>query len=280
MKAGRVHAVIAAALENPQLLTLWQREPNLLTDCGVDPDQCDLNAIWKFAGLTAKVRHNGLRADLPLTFRLLNVAGLEIEVFASYASFRTSVGGRYGDTSESRTQDLLTFLEQWLDFGRLEHALLWDMIRHEVALARLSRLATPVPESASSESASSESPGPRIPVAASSPRICGDIILYEMRSDPRSVGEALQEKSPRLGEARLGTFLFCYWRKSAATEINILQLDQLGFYLLSIADGTRTLADLSALIGGSRRPAKGMLNAVNELAAVGILRFDPSKEVS
>jgi len=68
MTASRVHAVIAAGLENPQLLERWQREPDLLRKCGVDPDKLDLNALWKFAGLTAKVRHAGqLRPRLPLT---------------------------------------------------------------------------------------------------------------------------------------------------------------------------------------------------------------------
>lgn len=273
MTASRVHAVIAAGLENPQLLECWQREPDLLRKCGVDPDKLDLNALWKFAGLTAKVRHNGLRADLPLTFRLLNVAGLEIDVFASYASFRASAGGRYADTSAARAQDLLTFLEHWLDFARHEHALLWDMIRYELALTRLSRLATEV-----SALPAAESLAERTPRANSVPRLCGEIVLHEMRCDPRIVGATLLEKSPRLDEVSLGTFHFCYWRRSAAAEIHILQLDALGFYLLSLADGKRSTADLSRLIGGSRRPARGFLKALGELAAIGIVAFGPTQE--
>lgn len=268
MIASRIHAVIAAGLENPHLLTLWQREPEQLRKCGVEPDELDLNALWKFAGLTAKVRHNGLRADLPLTFRLLNVAGLEIEVFASYASFRASEGGRYADTSEARTQELLIFLEHWLDFERREHALLWDVIRYELALARLSRLAAAAPAFPAAESLAQ-----RTPCATSVPRICGYIILHEMRCDPRLVGATLKEKSPRLDEVSLGTCHFCYWRRGAAAEIHILELDELGFYLLSLTDGKRSTADLSRLVGGSRRPARGFLKALGQLAAVGILAF-------
>jgi hypothetical protein len=273
MKARRVHAVIAAGLENPELLARWQREPGLLRGCGVDPDKIDLDALWKFAGLTAKVRHNGLRADLPLTFRLLNVAGLEIEVFASYASFRASEGGSYANTSEARTQDLLTFLEHWLDFDRHEHALLWDMMRYELALTRLSRLSVDVPALPAAESLAQ-----RAPRATSVPRVCGHAILHEMRCDPRSVEEILKEKSPRLDEVSLGTFHFCYWRRGAAAEIHILQLDELGFHLLSLADGKRSTADLSCLIGGSRRLARGFLKALGQLASVGILGFDTPQE--
>ncbi|MEA2173129.1 MAG: hypothetical protein QOD00_721 [Blastocatellia bacterium] len=275
MTASRVHSVIAAGLENPQLLARWQQEPDLLRDCGVDPDNLDLDALWKFAGLSAKVRHNGLRADFPLTFRLLNVAGLEIEVFANYASFRASAGARYADTSEARAQDLLNFLEHWLDFDRREHLLLWDLMRYELARARLSRLAAPVPASPVAGFLDQ-----RAPRAASVPRICGDVILHEMRCDPRAVGAKLQEKSTRLEEVSLGTFHFCYWRSGAAAEISILQLDELGFYLLSLVDGKQTAADLSRLMGGGSRPARGFLKALGELAAVGVLEFVTNRKRS
>ena len=74
MIASRVHAIVAAGLENPELLARWKREPESLRAYGVDPAAFDLDAIWKFAGLTAKVKHNGLRFDLPLTFRRIREA--------------------------------------------------------------------------------------------------------------------------------------------------------------------------------------------------------------
>lgn len=272
MNASRVHAIIAAGLKNPRLLARWRQEPDLLRSCGVDPDEFDLSALWKFAGLTGKVRHNGLRADLPLTFRLLNVAGLEIEVFASYASFRAPEDGRFADTIEERTQDLLEFLENWLDFDRRDHALLWDLIRYELALMRLSRLA---PEAIQA----SQSPPQFLPRAGSVPRVCGHVVLHEMRSDPRIAGAMLQEKSPRLDEVPLGAYHFCYWRRDAAPEIHVIALDELGFYLLRLADGKRSAADLSRLMGGSRKPPKGFLKAMGELAAVGILAFDSEHSI-
>ena len=110
MNASQVHAIIAAGLENPALLERWRRQPDLLRNRGVDPQALDLDALWKFAGLSIKIRHNGLRGELPSTFRLLNIAGLEIEVFASYASFQAGQGNRYSATADGRSQDLLLFL--------------------------------------------------------------------------------------------------------------------------------------------------------------------------
>ena len=273
MNASRVHAVIAAGLENPALLSRWRREPESLRGCGIDPGELDLEALWKFAGLTAKVRHNGLRAELPLTFRLLNVAELEIEVFASYASFRATEGGRYANTVESRTQDLLAFLERWLDFDKREHALVWDMIRYELALTRLSKLAVDIPASLTDGTRSEA-----VARAASVPSLRGEVILHEMRSDPRIVRAMLQEKSPRLDEVPLGKYYFSYWRASAAAEMHILQLDELGFYLLSLIDGKRSAADLSRMTGGSRRPPKSFLKALDQLAGIGIVSFDGRQE--
>src|SRR5262249_41294423 len=112
VNARRVHAVIAAGVQNPALIDAWRRDPSLLRELGLDPAEVDLDGLWKFAGLALKVRHNGIREDLPLTFRLLHVAELAVEAFASYAAERGE--GRLGDT-EGRARDFVDFLEGWLD---------------------------------------------------------------------------------------------------------------------------------------------------------------------
>src|SRR5215471_11221076 len=117
MLARRVHAIMAAGLENPELLARWQQKPDLLRAYGVDPAAFDLDAIRKFAGLSAKVKHNGLRSELPLTFHFLNVSGLEIEIFGAYALHKARAGTRYAPTTGERIVELVDFLRDWLDFG-------------------------------------------------------------------------------------------------------------------------------------------------------------------
>jgi hypothetical protein len=267
MFASQVHAVIAAGLENPALLARWRQEPNLLRKCGVDPEGVDLDALWKFAGLTTKVRHNGLRGDLPLTFRLLNVAGLEIEVFASYASFQANEGRGYAPTAEARSRELSMFLEHWLDFDKREHALLWDLIRHEVTLARLRKTCHN-----SDEATVDQAPVPRRPRSNSIPHLCGEVVLHELQSDPRVAEVILRQKRPRLDQVPLATFYSCYWLRNAE-ELFTLELDELGFYLLSLIDGEKSLADLACMITGSRRPSRELLNAFAELATTGVVGF-------
>jgi hypothetical protein len=270
MKANKVHAVIAAGLQSPALISLWREDPNQLRKCGVEPESFDFDALQKFAGLTTKVRHNGLRLDLPLTFRLLNVAGLEIELFSAYATFRAASGRGYADTTAGRAEDLLHFMEHWLDFDRREHVLLWDIMRHELALMNLTSL-NPTLSWPKLSSAT------KIPRPADVPHIRGTIILNEMRSDPRVVGAVLQEKVPRLNEVEFGTFNFCYWREESAAAINFLHLDELGFCLLTLIDGATATATLSRTITGENKTSRGIVNALGELAELGIIDFCVTK---
>jgi hypothetical protein len=252
MIASRVHAIMAAGLENPALLARWQQEPDLLRSYGVDPADFDLDAIWKFAGLSAKVKHNGLRAELPLTFRFLNVNGLEIELFGAYASHKAQAGTRYATTTAGRIVELVDFLRDWLDADKREHSLLWDLIRHETALAQLRRL-TPTPKRS------------RVP------HIVGEIILHEMNSDPRVIGKRLRQKSFDLGKVRRHVTRLCYWNAGDPNEICIVELDELGFSLLSVVDGKRSLADFNRLLGGGARISKKLNGAFAELASVGVI---------
>ena len=252
MIASRVHAIMAAGLENPELIARWKREPELLRTYGVDPAAFDLDAIWKFAGLSAKVKHGGLRSDLPLMFRFLNLNGLEIEVFGAYAAHKARGGTRYAPTTEGRIVELVDFLRSWLDFDKHEHALLWDLIRHESTLAQLRKL-TPVAKRS------------RVP------HVVGEIILHEMTCDPRAMGTLLREKTFDPDRVQRCVVRLCYWNPGDPEEICILELDELGFNLLSLVDGEKSIADYNRLVGGKSRISKKLIGAFSELASVGVV---------
>lgn len=252
MTASRVHAIVAAGLENPELLARWKQEPESLRAYGVDPSVFDLDAIWKFAGLTAKVKHNGLRFDLPLTFRFLSLNGMEIEVFGAYAAHKARAGTRYAPTTEGRIVEFVGFLRDWLDFDKHAHSLLWDLIRHEAALAQL-RKCTPTVKRA------------RVP------HIIGDITLHEMTCDPRLLGKLLREKSFDPDRVQRRMVHLCYWNPGDPEEISILELNELGYHLLSLVDGKRSVADFNRLLGGKSRISKKLMDAFAELARVGVI---------
>lgn len=268
MIARRVHAVLAAGIENPALIARWRAQPDLLRGHGVEPSQVDLDALWKFAGLTVKVRHNALREELPATFRLMSVAGIEIELFASYATDRAERRARLAPTTEGRTLDLLGFLEGWLDRDDRAHALLWDLVRHERALGQLGRSAPAVGSSPDLRRAGEPRAAPAADAVA---RIRGEIVLHEMTSDPQAVAIALQASAPELAAIPLRQAHVCYWRADASPEVAILRLDELGFFTLSLVDGKRTAAELYRALGGGRRPPASFLAILGELQTLGIL---------
>jgi hypothetical protein len=263
MTARQVHAVIAAGMEDPSLLARWLDEPERLRRQGVDPAAFDLAALRKFAGMTVKVRHNGLRHDLPLTFRLLNVTGQEIEVFSAYAAQRAADGAGYAPTTEERTRDFMAFLEVWLDRRRTEHVILWDLIRHEHAIAQVRRASSP-PSNTKSVAAS----------AAAVPHVCGAIVLHEMKCDPRAVAAALHESRPPLGAIDFETRYVCYWNPGGDAGVRIIDLDAFGFCALSLVDGVRSVADLSEAMGGKRRPSRAFLQLLGQLGQAGVIRFE------
>ena len=70
MNARRVHAVLAAGVENPTLISEWRAEPARLVRLGIDPECLDLDALWKFSGLTIKVRHKTVVLGLNITSKI------------------------------------------------------------------------------------------------------------------------------------------------------------------------------------------------------------------
>lgn len=269
MNARQVHAVLAAGVENPALISTWRTEPTRLLRLGIEPGCLDLDALWKFAGLTIKVRHNGVRQQLPGTFRLMAVAGLEIGLFADYAAFRVSSGRMYAATTSQRAHDLVQFMVHWIDPSVGIHALLGDIVRHEQALLLLN--ATPAPEAVSGTADDSAAGVGLRPSAV--PQICGRIVLHEMQSDPFLLAAALRQTVPPLAHIPLQTRYYCYWRRHQASEIDVLEVDEFGYYVLSLVDGSRSVADISRRLGGSRRPTRGFTQSLAQLEALGILAF-------
>ena len=267
MNARRVHAVLAAGVENPTLIAKWRAEPSRLSRLGVDPACFDLDALWKFAGLTIKVRHNGVRQQLPGTFRLMAVAGLEIGLFADYAAFRNASGQRYAAATTQRIHDIVEFILNWIDMAVPVHALLADIVRHEHALVCLN---TP-PEIENHVAGKAASVTALQPSAVA--EICGRIALHEMHCDPLRLAAALRQAVPPLVDIPLVTRYCCYWRGDQQPEIAVLELDEFGYYLLSLVDGCRSVADLSQALGGRRRPTRRFTRSLAQLEDLGLLMF-------
>ena len=234
------------------MLGRWAADAGSLGSLGIAPEELDISALRKFAGLTAIVRHNGLRQDLPRTFRLLSAARIEIDLFADYAVHLAEAARRLAPGSTARAAELADFIGHWIDPAQLAHLLIHDMVRHEVAILSLGGDAV----------APSTSLGPPCTAARADaiPAVRGVILLRDFRSDPRSADP----------EATLGRLMLGYWRASAAAPLRIVELDAFTYELLRRVDGTVSTAELAHAMTGAA-PTRRFLAALQEVAAHGII---------
>jgi hypothetical protein len=258
---ARVHAVLASGVEHPHLLEQWRQQPETLRELGIEPQALDLAALGKFAGLSVKVRHNPLRPMMPLTFRLMSVAAVEIEIFAAYAAFRSRLGLGYAGAMPARARDLIEFLSDWLDLGNHAHALLWDAIRYEDAVARWGVWYASDPRDADGAD------------LAAAPRVRGDILLQELQSDPRALADALFASVPDMCEVPLQPQYRCFWRAPDGDDAAVVVLDAFGYYLLSLLDGRRSMAVLARRLGGGRGMTGAVREALQTFATLGIVEL-------
>jgi hypothetical protein len=261
MTDSRIHAVMAAAIQNPELISRWEEHPSQLLEFGVDPDTVDLSSLRKFSGLAIKVRHNALRAALPCTFRLMSIAEMDIELFAAYAVHLSVRGESIANTDARRAEMLVKFFGECLNRRQPVRQLLWDVIRHEHAMMYLRDAPPPIAQ-------------PR----DTTPRICGTLLLHDMRCDPREADFTLRQPAPDLEEIDTSERFFGYWRADATSGTAIVELDEYAYYTLSFADG-RSLEDLSAALTGKRRPTRTFLRALDQLRHAGLLDFEPAAAV-
>ncbi len=265
MSLARVHAVMAAGVEQPRLLARWRAQPARLRALGVEPGEIDLDALAKFAGLSVKVRHNPLRALFPLSFRLMHVTAMEIEAFAAYAAHRSERRLGYAATMPERARDLIAFLDDWLDPRVRSHGLLRDALHYEEAIARLGSWfagdAMSVPHGEA--------------VAGDAPCLRGAVLLRELGCDPQTLAGVLHASEPDLARVPRRPQRLCFWRAPGTGEVAVLRLDAFGFHLLAAIDGRRTPQGLARRLGGGRGTTAAVRAALDALADAGVVGWGP-----
>src|SRR5215469_9830504 len=127
--SGRnVHAAIAAAMDNPDLLERWRKRAASARRIRSDKDTFDFDRMRLFAGLATKVRHGDVRLSLPLTFKLLDALEISIQFFADYAGTAAALRKAGTASTADKIASLCTFVDGWIDGTDSDQALVRDMI--------------------------------------------------------------------------------------------------------------------------------------------------------
>lgn len=263
--ARRVHALLAAALADPSLLVQWRRNRPAVRRVGAAA--LDLDQVRLFSGLVTKVRQNDIRYSLPLTFQLMDVFKISIEVFASYAEPASALRKAGKKSRAEKILALFEFLDGWLDHENRDHALIRDIIRHERALFDLGdgqAAMTAQPDNAT---------GARRLSIRSVPQRCVSVSHHEMSCNPLELAQMLRSSRCDLASLTRGQFFYVYRWDNRNACVSVDEIDELGFVLVDLADGARSLTEIAAFLrrAGVALKAEDLRGTVRDMIDSGIL---------
>jgi hypothetical protein len=238
-----VHSVVATALTRPGVLN--DREGDLAgrLQAGSKAIGLDLASVNDFAGLAEKVRHNQIRYELELTFRLLRLFELEIALFRDYLP--TSLARRQRGLTKpaDRVIGLAEFAPEWA--GDDEHrCVVRDVLIHECILAAfrgdIERLGGDMGNAPDSE----DGCGHAIAATPNSvPAFRGSVVVRSMICDPDQVADVLRDREPDLTLIRRESRTAVYQR-SSSLGVRVLSTDMGVGELITAVDGR---ADVRAI---------------------------------
>jgi hypothetical protein len=261
--APNVHAALAAAMSDPNLLESWRRNPVALRDIRINEQELDLEQVRNFIGLVTKVRHNDLRIVLPATFRLIDRAGLSIPLFADYAVKSTALRTSGKPTQDQKLEALAGHLNGWLDKDDPIHSLAWDVFRHEYSILLLR------------QSQQSVRPQAGIGIVRSStvPRHNGLVFHHEMTCRPSEVETILQDRNCNLNQVPRRLSSYAYFGDERSGRIRISEIDEVSFVILDLADGSRSVGNIANMLraAGVSVRNRQLCEIIQQLASSGML---------
>ncbi|HUB55881.1 MAG TPA: hypothetical protein VMB04_12040 [Mycobacterium sp.] len=255
-----VHSVVAAAVADPSRLQAWTVNPSGLTQLDVDPAELDLEAVADFAGLAEKIRHNGCRHQLRMTFQLLNQSGLEIQLFRDYAPHSLRRRQRGLKSPLQRVDGLAEFIGRW-SRGDPLRSLIRDVLLHEQALMLMHAADTDRPQRCS------RARPMRQPVPAPN----GVLVVRTLTCDPRQVQQVLQTPPADLADIRRGRWTFVYHK--TIEQLRMLEVEQAVGHLLTVVDGRRSVDRMSEQLFGNSSETPALMPLLDQLVAIGLLRW-------
>lgn len=259
--AALVQSVMAAALADPHRLEEWIEEPRLLERYGMDAAAMDLSALADFAGLSEKVRHNQCREHLELTFRLLRLSGMEVELFRSYAP-RSRQRRRQGLTTVAdRLDGLAAFVEAWAQQGDAGRTLVRDVLWHEYVIAVLR-------DSGAAATADGLDPAASHAV----PVHDGRLAVRRTTCSPFQVTEVLRAREPDLAAIERGTWTFVYHRAPPG-PVRVMEVEDGVAELLLAVDGRSSVEEIARRLFGSDELTGSLRSTFDEFARLGLLAW-------
>jgi hypothetical protein len=282
MNTQLVNGVVARCLLEPEYLDRLARDMDTeLASLRIDDatrvelSRLDLEKVRRLGGLITKVQHNNLWDNFPYTRAMLRFYGIELDTFADYRREQLELLRRGRPTSEEKTDNFLSFLEDRLRApagdgcpGLLEvlthERLQWDVTRRLLdgdSVAETRQADDPV---------QTNTPDQRIVLT------CDILRVAALHYDPFAIiadlhvgGQTLKKNlAPKPA-------CYCYWGRRDTETVSVLEVDALTATVLAGVDGRRSVRDLldaaeRTLVDATR---DDLVHALNQAVAVGFVQL-------
>ena len=268
ISARQVHALLAAAVNDPRVLDRLQRRSARPQTAQRGTIHLDFRRLRLFSGLTVKVRQGDVRLGFPLSFRLLDALKISLDFFASYARRAASLRRQDKKTRAEKIASVAAFLDGWLDHDNPAHALVHDMVRHEHTPMQIRD--SMARREAPQRVRRGEPLGPRSILG----RPAG-VVHIEMSCDIIALAHALNTPAGEISAVPRGRFYYVHRWDASRGCVSTDQLDDLGFVLVDLANGRRSMARVAALLrkAGVDVAVDDLCDAARQLADNDILEL-------
>lgn len=255
--ARAVHFALAACVADPRRLARAAAQPPAARPTALR--ELDLDSLADFTGLTEKVRHNQVRGDLQMTFRLLGLTGQEIELFRDYAPVSLQRRARRLISPAERIDGLVEFTETWAGSDP-QRCLVRDLLRYEHTVAAFRRDTTLL----------ADADVPRALEPDSVPTKHGSAVTVEATCDPLQVVNVLRSRTPDLSRIERRPQVLVYLRIPSA-RFRVLEVESGALALLAAVDDMSDVRELTQRLLGDDRLVQAVLTAYQALADLGLV---------
>ncbi|MQY12876.1 hypothetical protein SRB5_30150 [Streptomyces sp. RB5] len=203
----------------------------------------DAERVRLFAGFVAKVQHNDLWDDFPLTRALLRYYGAELTTFADYRPHQLELARAGKPSRAARTAAFLDFLTGRLrDPARPRHPGLLAVLTHE----RLHQEVTRSIADGRVPAPGRPAPGP-VRAGGRDPRVvvARDVLrVAALDHDPRDVAARLRDGGRELPGLAPDAVCLCYWGRVDPGTVSVLTVDPPVASVLAAVDGRRSVHEV------------------------------------
>jgi hypothetical protein len=229
-----IQSILARAITNIEYLSLLETnkdETKLMhpvSSKAKAPN--DLNAIRKFAAFISKVKHNFLWNDFPITYKLMHVYALEIEIFSDYLPLHHQSKEKPLLDTLSKVNHFIQFLKPYLQNKKgKKYAVLFYALIHEDTIRQLKQTVNT-----------------RIPISQTSTitlhskiAINGAFYLVKLPIPPEDINEwILPAKKIVFAKTKS---IYLYWRRASTLSLEIITLGTETIPILNVLKAESTI---------------------------------------